>query len=941
HLPRDTPGEEKLRLTPTSAPQRLIFIPSAGQWQMIGLVSYRQRDTEGRPGSYFAHLLCRESKEGCEAWTLTDALRLWQAPGWVTADSPEHPFRLEALPGLDLLLAGEEPRIDDRALLSFLKGDDRATGSRLPERWRDLLPKRRVEVLQAMVDSLLVVGTTRRQSLVVAVEPEVAALLFYGVGRLIPPAKLRQEVSVSTYEASTDRLTTVLAATTFWNPVAGEFRADALRGRGVAINTFAELPTEQRPRAGYAERIVRRLLDEGPAAVDRRLAAIAASVPDGVEQLPEFARTEQAVEALFRSATGSGDAFWRTNPALSDFARRLTLERLESLEGSESALNSVCGGASQATILELAGTVPPGTGADRAVRFLLQRLPEQAIAPFVADPRIVDAWKTQLLRSRIGAAGRTPAGMEWIWSDAADGASLAPDRRGAIALGVVGELPAPALVALLESLAPTLRPGAVDRLLDSCEGRPERFGVLAEVLRRFDADSLIAWWLELGHRLFEVPAPADEVVSARVEEVLDTLHRHAADFVRRLAFLEAGRLCLGSPEAAVRLSAWVACRDAIGALLADADAVGAWSRVAASRRREAVTRSLAESALLAMPAALVEDDRQGSVKQECLRQIARHLEGGGELLPVGQWQNEALWKKIRWRMEMGSWPSIPLRKLVGRPGEQKQVWIALAIAAAVVLAAVAVIGLATIGTGAGGSRQLTVEHGVPPSAAGSSTVGKSAAAQGESAPVAGTSEAALPEQPAPEPDRSETVFRRPVHAASDRDITQELHPAASGQEKPLTMVRGDFSAGVSSVSALQPPAVAVVGLHVRTPDDPDLSRRLLARYVLGAVVQEHSAARNVVYHDFPDLQKRNEIELSDGVEKVLVQFRFSGRPTAPAGESAGIQAASSAWAEVPVGPAHRYDVEFVLSVEAVRALGQLAGETESAGPGVVESPQKQ
>ena len=69
-------------------------------------------------------------------------------------------------------------------------------------------------------------------------EPEVAALLFYGVGRLIPPGKLREAVSVSTFEASTDRLTTVLAATTFCNPPAAEFRAEALRGRGLAINTF-------------------------------------------------------------------------------------------------------------------------------------------------------------------------------------------------------------------------------------------------------------------------------------------------------------------------------------------------------------------------------------------------------------------------------------------------------------------------------------------------------------------------------------------------------------------------------------------------------------------------------------------------------------------------------------------------------------------------------
>ena len=114
HLPRDAPAEEKLRLTAASAPQRLIFIPAAGTWQVIGLVSYRQRDTEGRPGSYFAHLLCRELREAGEAWTLVDALRLWKAPGWVVEDSPDHPFVLPAIADLDSMLGGEPARIDDR-----------------------------------------------------------------------------------------------------------------------------------------------------------------------------------------------------------------------------------------------------------------------------------------------------------------------------------------------------------------------------------------------------------------------------------------------------------------------------------------------------------------------------------------------------------------------------------------------------------------------------------------------------------------------------------------------------------------------------------------------------------------------------------------------------------------------------------------------------------
>jgi len=68
HLPRDTPGEEKLRLTAGSAPRRLVYLPSTSGLQLIGQVCYRQTDTEGRPGSYFAHVLFREEKDGRRRW---------------------------------------------------------------------------------------------------------------------------------------------------------------------------------------------------------------------------------------------------------------------------------------------------------------------------------------------------------------------------------------------------------------------------------------------------------------------------------------------------------------------------------------------------------------------------------------------------------------------------------------------------------------------------------------------------------------------------------------------------------------------------------------------------------------------------------------------------------------------------------------------------------
>ena len=70
-LPEGTPGEQKLKLTAESAgaPQRLVYCPSISGLQMLGQVCYRQKDVEGRPGSYFAHVLAAPMDANGQNWT--------------------------------------------------------------------------------------------------------------------------------------------------------------------------------------------------------------------------------------------------------------------------------------------------------------------------------------------------------------------------------------------------------------------------------------------------------------------------------------------------------------------------------------------------------------------------------------------------------------------------------------------------------------------------------------------------------------------------------------------------------------------------------------------------------------------------------------------------------------------------------------------------------
>ena len=49
YLPRDTPSDEKLNLVASTAPRRLLYLPSAGGIRMVAQVCYRATDTQGVP----------------------------------------------------------------------------------------------------------------------------------------------------------------------------------------------------------------------------------------------------------------------------------------------------------------------------------------------------------------------------------------------------------------------------------------------------------------------------------------------------------------------------------------------------------------------------------------------------------------------------------------------------------------------------------------------------------------------------------------------------------------------------------------------------------------------------------------------------------------------------------------------------------------------------
>jgi hypothetical protein len=119
-LPRDAPAEAKRQLTAASAPKRLIYVPAIDDLEVLAQVCYRPTDTAGRTGSYFAHCLARQKSDAHDPWSVLDCLKLWAAPGWIEEDTAALTSRLDGLSGLEPMLVGRRPAIDERVVWSFL-----------------------------------------------------------------------------------------------------------------------------------------------------------------------------------------------------------------------------------------------------------------------------------------------------------------------------------------------------------------------------------------------------------------------------------------------------------------------------------------------------------------------------------------------------------------------------------------------------------------------------------------------------------------------------------------------------------------------------------------------------------------------------------------------------------------------------------------------------
>jgi len=681
YLPRDTPGEAKLRLTASSAPRRLVFHPSTGGLQVVGQVCYRQTDTEGRPGSYFAHVLFREEKDEGPRWSQLDCLKLFGGPGWVEEDSPHIPFLLQPLASLDQMLGPRRAAVDDHVFLSFLTtpagGSFDDPAGVIPDRWRRMEAVERCGLFTEAFRGFLEISGERRESLLLVIESSMAALVFYGIMRLVPAGPVRDRVSFSTFEPNTDRVGTSLAATSFYDPEKTDLRPDAYRSRGFAINTFSGRRTEsRRPQAQYARTMVWRLVEQGWEAVDWSLASFESAGARGVEDLEALAAVDHLVPALFDPRAASLSDQWRRSPMTTDYLRQAVVRQLSALSDPAGSLGPIVGRPAHQAILELIATEPETPGVRGVVEFLLARLPGEKIAELIRLDGVSSEAKVDVLVRHVTSHGELPAGCDHLWNEVVEagrtpGSGPSPDRAAGPLLGrVLSRLDLNTLGQFYERVAGQHAAAFLAGLTGASKRHPATRAGLTHIVGTVDDQVLLSLFRSHGPAFFQAYPDDEPALGVRLHAMVGSLAQHVRQFPERLDLVLAGRHLLPDEDQDL-LTAWANCRRA----MLDVDRLqGQRSGILRQRpieELEAACRRMAEAAAKAMPPDHFDDDPRGTQKQSCLRQIGERVLGGRSLLPPGVWQHDALWEKIAWCFRNGAWPAAPLRKMSSKSRSSK------------------------------------------------------------------------------------------------------------------------------------------------------------------------------------------------------------------------------------------------------------------------------
>ena len=207
-----------------------------------------------------------DARQPGDAWSPLDCLRLWQpssdssnrGTGWCDSEDQigeglggDGGLPLPAINSPSDLLEGCNGAIlTDEAFLAFLTNDSANTDKAelsavIPSRWAEIPTAQRQELFTQILQATINLLDRRHGTVTIAVEPSLAALLFYGICRVLPEKLIRLSdrhagLSFSTYESAPERSMTNLVATTFLHESNSADLPPEIYHRGFACNTFTE-----------------------------------------------------------------------------------------------------------------------------------------------------------------------------------------------------------------------------------------------------------------------------------------------------------------------------------------------------------------------------------------------------------------------------------------------------------------------------------------------------------------------------------------------------------------------------------------------------------------------------------------------------------------------------------------------------------------------------
>jgi len=703
-LPADMPAAEKLAATADSAPRRLFYCPSIENLQVLGQVCFRPKDTMGRHGSYFAHLLVGEPPQA--RWPVPQCAQAWGAAAWVREDSANH---LHDLPRLaDLASFCGTPVLGDPLLLGFLT---EPKGSRffdqqelIAPRWKLKDPAVRqrllVDLLAAYLD--IAASPSRRESAIVVVEPEVAALLFYGVARLLPEGPIRQNISFSTFEPHADRLTAVaLAATTFHQPQTSDLAPEFYQGQNFVFNTFLGRSSSRRPSGThYASLVVQDFMagkdaGAGPNGVGELLRSFQAVQPASPHELALLAQAHALVPGLLDPKRPLPKELWQEESKARDYLALAAARQLGRLPVHSPDLRALVGTARQMELLRLVSRLPDADPQRGGVRLLLWSLPEPWFGALVGSAQVRPDFKLEALLHFVAQEKALP--KEWDMVPRAGGqkARLTADSVKDLLMQLLGRLDPSLVPGVLRGLSPEQFGALMGDVLQSGPPDQKKNDMLL-FLEQLPDDDLVTVLARLGERVFLAYPRERTVLRERLQSLLDDLHSHPADFDRRLDVLWKCKEHFPNPGAAEeQMDHWRKVREKLLEIRGHLQRQGSLS-VTALLGSEAVDFSqigetLAKELGFAIPDDRVppspEDSRAeflARYKLECLRDIGEVMVGTPGFLPDDVFQD------IFNAFKGIAWPSKQLSKArkgsaigrlggrsrnVGRPRRRTPTWL--------------------------------------------------------------------------------------------------------------------------------------------------------------------------------------------------------------------------------------------------------------------------